>query len=59
MWGESSHTGIQDMRTIDTKQIENCVYRLAGRAGLTLTDSCRAALNSAKEGGGVCPLRPS
>ena len=37
------------MRTIDTKQIENCVYRLAGRAGLTLTDSCRAALNSAKE----------
>ena len=36
-------------RTIDTKQIENCVYRLAGRAGLTLTDSCRAALNSAKE----------
>ena len=37
------------MRTIDTKQIENCVYRLAGRAGLTLTDSCRATLNSAKE----------
>lgn len=37
------------MRTIDTKQIEECVYRLAGRAGLTLTDSCRAALNSAKE----------
>ena len=49
MWGESSLTGTQDMRTIDTKQIENCVYRLAGRAGLTLTDSCRAALNSAKE----------
>ena len=37
------------MRTIDTKQIESCVYRLARRAGLTLTDSCRAALNSAKE----------
>lgn len=37
------------MRTIDTKQIESCIYRLAGRAGLTLTDSCRAALNSAKE----------
>ena len=49
MWGESSLTGTQDMRTIDTKQIENCVYRLAGRAGLTLTDSCRAALKDAGE----------
>mgnify|MGYP006069794243 FL=1 len=49
MWGESSLTGTQDMRTIDTKQIENCVYRLAGRAGLTLTDSCRAALKDARE----------
>lgn len=37
------------MRTIDTKQIENCVYRLAGRAGLTLTDSCRTALTHARE----------
>ena len=49
MWAESSLTGTQDMRTIDTKQIENCVYRLAGRAGLTLTDSCRAALKDAEE----------
>ena len=37
------------MRIIDTKEIEECVYKMARRAGLTLTDSCRAALNSAKE----------
>ena len=37
------------MRIIDTKEIEECVYQMARRAGLTLTDSCRAALNSAKE----------
>ena len=37
------------MRTVDTKEIEECVYKMARRAGLTLTDSCRAALNSAKE----------
>lgn len=36
------------MRIIDTKEIEECVYKMARRAGLTLTDSCRAALNSAK-----------
>ena len=37
------------MRIIDTKEIEECVYKMARRAGLTLTDSCRAALNCAKE----------
>ena len=37
------------MRIIDTKEIEECVYQMARRAGLTLTDSCRAALNCAKE----------
>ena len=37
------------MRIIDTKEIEECVYKMARRAGLTLTDSCRAALNRAKE----------
>lgn len=37
------------MRIIDTKEIGECVYKMARRAGLTLTDSCRAALNSAKE----------
>ena len=37
------------MRIIDTKEIEERVYKMARRAGLTLTDSCRAALNSAKE----------
>ena len=37
------------MRIIDTKEIEECVYQMARRAGLTLTDSCRAALSSAKE----------
>ena len=37
------------MRIIDTKEIEECVYNMARRAGLTLTDSCRAALNSARE----------
>lgn len=37
------------MRTLDTQQIENAVYRLAGKAGLTLTDSCRAALKRAEQ----------
>ena len=37
------------MRTVDTKEIEECVYKMARRAGLTLTDSCRAALKNAKE----------
>ncbi len=34
---------------IDTKQIEDCVYRLALKAGVTLTPSCRAALKTAVE----------
>ncbi|MDE6411681.1 MAG: fumarate hydratase, partial [Clostridia bacterium] len=37
------------MRIIDTKTISDCVYRLALKAGLTLTDSCRTALSSASE----------
>lgn len=37
------------MRTIDTKEISDCVYRLARKAGLTLTDSCRTALQKAEE----------
>ena len=36
------------MRIIDTKEIEECVYQMARRAGLTLTGSCRAAFSSAK-----------
>ncbi|MBR7186373.1 MAG: fumarate hydratase [Clostridia bacterium] len=41
------------MRILDTKEIENCVYRLARQAGLRLTDSCRTALKEAEllEGG--------
>ncbi len=35
------------MRTVDTKEIEEAVYRLARKAGLTLTDSCKQALCSA------------
>ena len=35
------------MRIIDTKEIAACVYRLARRAGLALTDSCRSALHDA------------
>ena len=37
------------MRTLNTKEIEDCVCRLAARAGLTLTDSCRAALCAAEQ----------
>lgn len=37
------------MRIINTEEIENCVYRLARKAGLTLTDACRKALQSAEE----------
>ena len=36
------------MRTVSTQEIENCVYRLARRAGLTLTDACRNALKEAE-----------
>ncbi len=36
------------MRTIDTRQIGDCVYRLALRAGTRMTDPCRAALENAR-----------
>lgn len=36
------------MRQIDTKKIADCVYRLARKAGLTLTDACRSALETAQ-----------
>ncbi len=32
------------MRTVNTEKIEDCVYRLARRAGVTLTKSCKEAL---------------
>ena len=34
------------MRTLDTKEIADCVYRLARKAGVTLTPACHAALES-------------
>ena len=37
------------MRTLNTKEIADSVYRLARKAGLSLTDSCRAALTKAEE----------
>jgi len=37
------------MRVIDTKQIADCVYSLAQKAGLNLTESCKSALRRAKE----------
>lgn len=37
-----------DMKNISTKAISDCVYRLARKAGLTLTDSCRSALMQAE-----------
>ena len=36
------------MRTVNTREIGDCVYRLALRAGRTLTESCRAALREAE-----------
>ena len=36
------------MRTLNTEEIQNCVYRLAKKAGLSLTESCRVALEAAK-----------
>ncbi len=36
------------MRTINTREISDCVYRLALKAGRTLTQSCRAALSAAE-----------
>ena len=35
------------MRTFNTKEISDCVYRLARKAGVTLTPACHAALESA------------
>ena len=35
------------MRTLNTKEISDCVYRLARKAGVTLTPACHAALDSA------------
>ena len=37
------------MRTLDTSVISDCVYRLAGKAGITLTPACLAALERAKK----------
>ena len=37
------------MRIIQTQTVSDCVCRLAKRAGLTLTDSCRTALSRAAE----------
>jgi fumarate hydratase subunit alpha len=37
------------MRTINTREIEEAVYRCAKKAGVTLTDSCKAALSSAEK----------
>ena len=37
------------MRTMNTSQIADCVYRLALKAGLNLTDSCRDALVKAEK----------
>lgn len=36
------------MRVLDTKEIENCIYRLALKAGVRLTAPCRAALEEAE-----------
>ena len=38
------------MRTIDTQEISDAVYRMATRAGLNLTESCRTALTCAANG---------
>ena len=35
------------MRVVNTRQISDCIYRLALKAGRTLTDSCRIALDNA------------
>lgn len=35
------------MRILNTKEISDCVYRLARKAGVTLTPACHAALESA------------
>lgn len=38
-----------DMRKIDTREIADCVYRLARKAALELTPSCRAAVQRARD----------
>ena len=44
------------MRIVNTKKIENCVYRLARRAGTNLTPACTAALEraAARESAPAC-----
>lgn len=37
------------MRILDTKEIENCVYRLALKSGIRLTEPCHSALVRAKQ----------
>ncbi len=37
------------MRKINTQEIADCVYRLARKAALELTPSCRAALEKARD----------
>lgn len=37
------------MRTVNTKEIGECVYRLARKAGVSLTQSCREALCAAEK----------
>lgn len=37
------------MRILDTKEISDCVFRLASRAGLRITESCKTALACAAE----------
>ena len=43
------------MRTIDTKEIADKIYKMAMAAGVTLTDDCKTALKNAadKEDGGA------
>ena len=37
------------MRTVNTQEMADCVYSLARKAGLTLTDGCRTALERAAD----------
>lgn len=37
------------MRTLDTKEIENAIYSMAMKAGVTLTDACKVAIEGACE----------
>lgn len=37
------------MRVVNTKEVSNCIYRLALRAGVNLTDSCVRALRCASD----------